>query len=70
VPRIPQACVELALALFELLNRQQVTVEGRLADRIVEAHLLEPRPVARPPVVLGLPVDQVAAQQELAQAMA
>ena len=61
--------IELPLSFFELMDGEHVAVEGGLAHGIVETQLLEPCPVATSPVMFGLPVDAVAAQQELAETM-
>ena len=54
---------------IELLDRKKITIEGGLADRIVEPQLLEPCQMPRSPVMLRLPVHAVAPEQELAQPM-
>ena len=66
-PELGQLGVQSRQALFELLDREHIAVEGRLTDRIVEAQLLEPCPMPCSPMMLGLPVDAVASQQELGE---
>jgi len=60
---------QVPVSFFELVDRSEVTVEGRLAGRIVESKRPEPHAVTRPPSSLRRAVITVTPQQELAHAV-
>jgi len=61
--------VEMTKPFLELVQGDEIAVEGRLARGVVEVEGVKPRQVACPPGALGSGEEAVTAQKEFAHAM-